>query len=553
MSTKKKQSVVDESKLGVTSIFNRTGGHAVLDHEADKDEEVLVALGYKQEFKRDLSIWSSFSVSFSVLGLLPSIASTLGYNLGYSGPAGMVWGWITAGILIQFVALSMAELCSSMPTAGGLYYASAVLAPEGWGPLCSWITGWSNFLGQVTGPCSVNYALAAMILTAGEIANPNYTAQTWHIYLVFLLLLITEGLLTMNSTKFLGRLNEVGTILNLIVLVIFVAWFPAGSINHPKTNDSHYVWTDVVNGTEWPSGLAFIMGFLSVIWTMSGYDAPFHLSEECSNANIASPRAIVMTAQLGLYLGFAIILVIAYTVKDITDVVAGPYGQPMGSLCLQVLGQKSGLAMFSLNIIAQYFVGQGCTVASSRVVYAYSRDGALPGSRWWKKVNKHTNTPVNAVWFVLTVGALLGLLMFASPVAIGAVFSIGAIAQYMAFIFPVALKLFVVGDKFRPGPWNLGRFSKPIGAVAVAYVALIIPVLCFPAVKGHDLNDLNMNYTCLIYGGTMSLALLWYAVDARKWFKGPKINVEHLIHTQVIDGKEGDVTPEVQEIMNEKR
>lgn len=142
MSTKKKQSVVDESKLGVTSIFNRTGGHAVLDHEADKDEEVLVALGYKQEFKRDLSIWSSFSVSFSVLGLLPSIASTLGYNLGYSGPAGMVWGWITAGILIQFVALSMAELCSSMPTAGGLYYASAVLAPEGWGPLCSWITGW---------------------------------------------------------------------------------------------------------------------------------------------------------------------------------------------------------------------------------------------------------------------------------------------------------------------------------------------------------------------------------------------------------------------------
>lgn len=321
----------------------------------------------------------------------------------------------------------------------------------------------SNFLGQVTGPCSVNYALSAMILTAGEIANPGYTAQTWHVYLVFLLLLIVEGLLTMNSTKFLGRLNELGTILNLIVLVIFVAWFPAGSINHPKTNDSHYVWTDIVNGTEWPAGLGFIMGFLSVIWTMSGYDAPFHLSEECSNANIASPRAIVMTAQLGLYLGFAIILVIAYTVKDITAVVAGPYGQPMGSLCLQVLGQKAGLAMFSLNIIAQFFVGQGCTVASSRVVYAYSRDGALPGSRWWKKVNKHTNTPVNAVWFVLAVGALLGLLMFASPVAIGAVFSIGAIAQYMAFIFPVALKLFVVGDQFKPG--------KHILAINLSYKA----------------------------------------------------------------------------------
>jgi hypothetical protein len=87
------------------------------------------------------------------------------------------------------------------------------------------------------------------------------------------------------------------------------------------------------------------------------------------------------------------------------------------------------------------------------------------------------------------------------------------------------------------GPWNLGQFSKPVGYVARAYVALIIPVLCFPAVKGSDLNDLTMNYTCLIYGGVMFLALLWYAVDARKWFKGPKINVEHLIHTEVLEGE----------------
>jgi amino acid transporter len=166
-------------------------------------------------------------------------------------------------------------------------------------------------MGQVSGPCSVNYALAAMIVTAAEIGNPNYTAHTWHIYLVLLALLAFEGMLTMNATRLIGWLNKVGTITQLVVIVIFVIWFPVGSINHPKTNDSSYVWTDVINGTEWPTGFAFLMGFLSVIWTMAGYDAPFHLSEECSNANIACPRAIVMTAQLGLYLGFPIILVIA--------------------------------------------------------------------------------------------------------------------------------------------------------------------------------------------------------------------------------------------------
>ena len=158
-----------------------------------------------------------------------------------------------------------------------------------------------------------------------------------------------------------------------------------------------------------------------------------------------------MTGQLGLYMGFAIVLAIAYTVKDVTEVVSGDLGQPMGQLCLQVLGRKAGLAMFALNIIAQFTVAQGCTVASSRVVYAYSRDGALPGSRWLKKVNSRTQTPVNSVWFVLVLGALLALLMFASPVAIGAVFSIGAIAQYVAFTLPIALKLFSARDRFKPG------------------------------------------------------------------------------------------------------
>ena len=103
-----------------------------------------------------------------------------------------------------------------------------------------------------------------MILTAVEIANPDYTAQTFHVYLLLLALLIFEGLLTMNSTKFIGRLNVAGTVANLVALLIFVIWMPVGSINTPKTNSNEFVWTEVINGTEWPSGFAFMMGFLSV-------------------------------------------------------------------------------------------------------------------------------------------------------------------------------------------------------------------------------------------------------------------------------------------------
>ena len=97
---------------------------------------------YKPEFKREFTLWTTFCVSFAVLGLLPSFASTLWYGMGYAGTAGMTWGWLVAMIGIQCVAFSMAELCSSMPTSGGLYYAAAVLAPPGWGPFAAWITGW---------------------------------------------------------------------------------------------------------------------------------------------------------------------------------------------------------------------------------------------------------------------------------------------------------------------------------------------------------------------------------------------------------------------------
>jgi len=113
--------VINSEALRITSVLQGTGENAILDHAADSDEEVLVALGYKQEFRRDFSILSSFSVSFSVLGLLPSVSSTLGYNFGYIGIAGSVWGWLVGAFLVQFVALSMAELCSAMPTSGGLY------------------------------------------------------------------------------------------------------------------------------------------------------------------------------------------------------------------------------------------------------------------------------------------------------------------------------------------------------------------------------------------------------------------------------------------------
>jgi amino acid transporter len=94
----------------------------------------------------------------------------------------MTWGWLVAMIGIQSIASSMAELCSAMPTSGGLYYAAAVLAPPGWGPLAAWVTGWSNWLGQVTAAPSVDYGVAAMVLAAASIRDPGYVPTNYQVW-----------------------------------------------------------------------------------------------------------------------------------------------------------------------------------------------------------------------------------------------------------------------------------------------------------------------------------------------------------------------------------
>ena len=115
----------------------------------------------------------------------------------------------------------------------------------------------------------------------------------------------------------------------------------------------------------------------------------------------------------------------------------------------------------------------------------------------------------------------MNLLVFAGPVGIGAIFSIGVIAQYVAFIVPVALRVIFVRNNFRRGPWNLGKFSRPCGFIAMAWVVLIIPILCFPAVKRPSAG--LMNWTCVVYGGAMVIVLIYYGISARRWFKGPKV------------------------------
>lgn len=204
---------------------------------------------------------------------------------------------------------------------------------------------------------------------------------------------------------------------------------------------------------------------------------------------------------MGGIMGWFLQLVVAYTVQDIPPVINSPLGQPWASYLIQVLPKGVALSILALTIVCAFSMGQGCMIAASRVTFAYARDDCFPASFWIKRVNKHTFTPVNAVWFNTVIGVCLLLLSFGGPVATGAIFSLGAIAAYTAFTIPIFIRVFFAGSRFRRGPWNLGQWSRPIGAAACLFVFAMMPILCFPISVGSDLTLSLMNWTSCVYGG----------------------------------------------------
>lgn len=528
MELKPNMSIISVDDMNVTSVLSGRHEKIVMDHNVDHDEAVILALGYKQEFKREFSLLTTFGVSFSVLGLLPSIASTLWYSLAYSGNAGITWAYLIGMIGVMGVACSMAEISSAFPTSGGLYYATAMLAPPKYKAILSWIVGWSNYFVQVTGAPSVAYGGASMILALKQIMDDSYVYQTWHCYLLTVGLTFLAAIIASLPTKWIAWINSASTILNLIFL--FVSWIVVLGGNNrveqglPKFNSNKIAW-GIDNLTDWPDGIAILMSFMAVIWTMSGFDSPFHLAEECSNAQVATPRAIVLTASVGGLLGFVFQISMAYTIVSVDDAVNADLGQPYISFLAQILDTPRVLCLASFAIILAFTMTFACMIAASRVLFSYSRDNCFPLSRYWCHINPYTQTPVNAVWLNWFFGCLLCLLMFGG-VAIDAIFSVGAIGSFISFTIPTLLRITYARSFFKPGPWNLGRYSYISGWLAVSFTTLMIPILCFPQYRGADNTAEEMNWTVLVYYGSMFLCIAWYYIYAHKVYDGPKSNLD---------------------------
>jgi amino acid permease (GABA permease) len=501
------------------------------------DTERLHQLGYAQELNRSMSKFSNFAISFTIISILSGCLTLYGFGLQHGGPPTMLWGWLIVGVLVLFAGLSMAEICSSFPTAGGLYYWAAKLAPGKSGPIWSWFTGWFNLLGQVAVTAGISFGAAFSVSAFLAIfTNQGYWLDKGYTIAILAVILVVQGLLNTFGIRLVALLNNVSVWWHLcgvavIVLILFIA--PS---SHSHQSASFLFGTSGWHAFQGLSGYSipfyvFLIGLLNAQYTFTGYDASAHVTEETLNAATSGPKGIVNSIVISLVAGFILLLGVSMAIPHVFPVVIGgvKYANysgiafatvPWATIFQFAAGRVTAEILILIVIGAQFFCGMSSVTANSRMLYAFSRDGAVPFSGFWHHVSKRSHVPVHSAWFGAIGAFILSVPYLWTYAAYAAVTSIAVVGLYVAYLIPVFLRR-INGKAFRPGPWQLGKWGPVFGWIAIVWVVFICIILLLPQYSPVTATDFN--YAPIAVVVVLGFAGIWYGASARKWFKGPKV------------------------------
>jgi amino acid transporter len=515
------------------------------------DMKQLHGMGYAQELFRAMGGFSNFAISFTIISILSGCV-TLFYiteiNGGYSAAS---IGWPLVTIFVVIVALGMAELASAYPTAGGLYYWSSKLGFRGrGGPAWGWYTGWFNLIGQVAVTAGIAYGAAitldtllhawfpAIPATLGSVASVDPATQ-WTTLLLYAIILILVAALNIFGVRLVALLNDISVwwhIVGVVLIVVGVVgatllslqFNPSAGGVSPATqihgaavqgfNSASTVFrpTDTFNTTGFPLWYAFLLSLLLAQYTYTGYDASAHMTEETIGASTRAPWGVVMSVVVSAIAGYALLMALVVASPDLGA--ASTFVNPVLYILQSRLSYVLGTILFAAIFIAQFFCSMSSVTSNSRMIYAFSRDGAVPGHNLWHSLNRG-RTPRNAILLSVVCAFILAVPSIWSITAYLAVTSIAVIGLYIAYVIPIFLRQF--SSDFQVGPWHLGAWSRPIGWIAVIWVVCISVLFMLPTSTPITLQ--GFNYTPVVVLGVFLLVTIWWLASARHWFKGPII------------------------------
>ncbi|KAI5925204.1 amino acid/polyamine transporter I [Camillea tinctor] len=495
----------------------------------EQDEDRLARFGYSQELKRDWGLAHNFGVSFSIISVITGLTTLFSYGLATGGPAVMSIGWIVVSFFTLMVATAMAEIVSAIPTSGGPYFWAAMMAPTRWSPLAAWITGWFNLLGQVAVTTGISFGLANLIATAITVKSPDYDPTPGRTVGIYAAVLVSHGLVNTFGVSVLRYLNNVSIALHSLGVAALCVALLAKAPTHQSAsfvfgyfNDGTGV--DGAPGWSERASPAYVVmcGALLSQYTLTGFDASAHLSEETRNASWSAPIGVVSSVGFSAIFGLLVLLSFLFSIQDFAGTIDSVYGQPVLQILVDVFGEDGALVLFSLIMICVWHCGLFSMTSNSRMMFAFARDSGI--HPFFHKVDERFRSPVRAVWLAAILSFILALPSLGSSVAFAAATSIATIGLYISYGLPILIGL-LCHDSFvaMKGPFNLGRWSRVVALIASLWIGCITVVFCLPT--SNPVTDQTLNYTVVAVGiigvGAMGAWVLW----ARKWFTGPATEV----------------------------
>lgn len=477
----------------------------------DDDASGLAALGYAQELQRRMGRFSNFAVSFSIICILAGGITAFSAALGAGGGLSVGVGWCTGAAFGLVVAVAMAQIASAYPTAGGLYHWGSLLGSRGFG----WVTAWFNLLGLIFVCASVNFGLydpffKTLLAPAFGIDTAGFGATEQFAFLV--VVTISQALLNHRALALTTKLVDLsGSLIFFVVVALTAAlWLASKTPFEPARLVTFTNFTGAP-GSMWPASshtpLVFLSGLLLTIYTLTGFDASAHTAEETRDAARNVPRGIVSSVLWSALFGFVLVATFLLVMPDLAAGVA--QGSGYFASLLQTVPRAPRLVLAVLLFVVNYLCALACLLSTSRMVYAFARDGGLPASRVLSAVDAVRKTPANAIW--LSAALSIAVTVYADAFAVLSTAS--AVFLYVSYVLPIAAGVVAEGRTWtKKGPFDLGALSRPVAVLAVVGGAVLIFVGVQPP---------NEKVLVLIVGLLAFLAVFWWVLGERRRFRGP--------------------------------
>lgn len=511
----------------------RNGPHAGL----NEDEMILARLGYRQVFERGMSTFSSFAISFTIISILSGCLITYFLAFAHGGPAIITWGWLGVGIIVTIIGMALAEVAAAMPTAGSMYFWASKLGGPAWG----WFTGWFNLVGVITVTSAIDYGAAIFWANLLHIWFGISTGPEAK-FIIFTVLIVAHLVLNMQRVRLLGILNSISAWWHIAgVLIILAVLYFLPDYHRPAS----YIFGETINASGFPGtdfsdlGFWFVaaLGLLLPMYTITGFGASAHLAEETTTAARSSAIGIVASIVISVIFGFILLVAITSVVPANIDGVLASGDDVVRYIWTQAVGPKWTAFLLFIACVAQFFCGNAALASASRMLFAFSRDGAVPGRTIWRKISDKF-VPINAlILCAICSWALMLPTLVNGPIGFAVGTAVAVIGLYVSFSIPIYLR-WKQGDKFEHGPWSLGNHYRWICPLSFCWIWFICILFLLPTGTDSvwftaDFEWSSANYAPLTFGGLFLVVGCWWLVSARKWYTGPTREVEDEVLIQM--------------------